>query len=364
MSEARRVSGAAERRPTARAGRGAVRRLLVKWHRWIALAVSLPLLLQMGTGFALVFKPEVIGWTATPSGLVAEGRVRFETVVEAVAKAEPGARITRVDFPAAADAPYVFHLQRGERPHFVAASKDGRVEALGPAAAAMETVRALHDDLATPGLGQVTVAVSGVALTLLGASGLWLWWPGRSGWRQALRFPLAGGARQILFLWHRSVGAIAGVILVVAGVTGTCLALNTWLTSTPWREIDAPPAANAAGRIAFAQAYFPNFVVRDVRLAPGGGIERVLLIAPARNGPVRQVRFDPATGRPTAVADPMAAGIGSAFWAWLYPLHTAQAGGVTARGALAISSLAGIAIVLSGVALWVLRRPKKARRAQ
>lgn len=364
MSEAALLSASSTTGPgRARRSRRVQRNaFLVRWHRRIALLFAVPLIIQITTGVALVFRPELVSRSVAPGDRPAS----FSSMMEAVSARYPDLELVRVDFPAHAARPVVVHAKVPADPRTRFIEVDPYSGAVigeqGAGARALAFLREVHDELATPGAGPIITALTGLSLLTLAVSGLVVWWPGSGQVTSALRWPRKGTAKQLLFMWHRSLGAVAGLLLIAIAATGIPLALNSWIATTPWSEPSpAMVAARADARVHLAQSLFPNLSVRDVRLKHDQ-VERVLLhdTALGLRRPVNQVRFEPETGRVTGIVDSAKLSAGHSAMAWLYPLHTGQAGGYVVRVMLLATGLTAAATSLTGLWLWWVRRGARA----
>jgi uncharacterized iron-regulated membrane protein len=339
---------------------------LVPWHRWVALIFALPLFLQAVTGAVLMFRHDIVravdphAVRASPAAQAAP----LDTAIASVAAAYPSARTARIDYPRTATGVLLFTLRTpdGERQFIGVDPGTGSVTGeLGSLAYALEKLRDLHEHWLSGDAGRIGTGLTGCALLGLALSGVLMWWSGWTRWRMAIRLPLHGAPKQLLYFWHRSLGAMAAVFLLLSATTGALLALGPWLRSDmPGGAPPAPVTArDAQDRLAIAQQLFPSFAVRDVRFdLANGTIARVLLHDAAWPGPPRQVWFA-ADGTVRKLLDPRRYTPYAALDSWLFPLHAGQFGGVALRLVLLFSGLVAATLAATGTALWYLRRPRK-----
>jgi uncharacterized iron-regulated membrane protein len=61
-----------------------------------------------------------------------------------------------------------------------------------------------------------------------------------------------------------------------------------------------------------------------------------------------------------AVWNPRQGSAGDRVWAWQNPLHSGHAFGAVGRLLVCLSGIAGLLFVVTGVPLWLARRPRPA----
>jgi uncharacterized iron-regulated membrane protein len=338
---------------------------LVPWHRWAALVFALPLLVQALTGAMLMFRHEIVRATdphairATSISLAPP----LDTAIASVTAAYPADHIARADYPRTANGVLLFTLQTpdGGRRYIGVDPGTGRVTGeLGALAYAFETLRDLHEHWLAGENGRIATGMTGLAMLGIGISGLIVWWQGWTRWRMAFRLPLQGATKQLLYFWHRSLGAMTALFLLLLATTGALLAFGPWLRSVPSGDVVSMPqiARDAQEHLTIAQALFPGFTVRDVRFdLASGTIGRVLLHDAAWPGPPRQVLFGP-DGTVGKLLDPHSYAPYAALDSWLFPLHAGQFGGGALRAVLFVTGLVAATLTVTGTVLWHVRRPR------
>src|SRR5215471_10090977 len=209
---------------------GSFRNGLVKVHLWLAIILSLPMILIGISGSALLLQREILTHSL-PSATAGERKPIPEIVVAAQASAPAGTTAKRVDLPVSngATASVRFAPAKEGTPELdiyvdpvslkVLGSSD--VIERGPVLAFFITI---HAFLAMPPpIGLPFVGFNGVIMTFMGLSGLVLWWPKRAQWRNA--FFIRKGARGVAFHLdlHRTVGFWGLIVLLAVSISGIYL---------------------------------------------------------------------------------------------------------------------------------------------
>jgi len=331
-------------------------RILLGLHRWIALAFAPLLLIQAATGSVLLFRSE-LAKVAMAMERGASGRVApLSALVESAQRANPDMRVKRLFFPVD-DASAAFAQLEGP-------GGEARYTALDPASARvistgsiwrfpLEAALEIHYRLMSGSTGLAVIALNGLALALLAASGLWHWWPGARRVRRELSAPSRAPTRLKLRMWHRSIGAVLALVLMTSATTGILLAVP----DLPWSGVGSAPAADPIAldaqsidsAFALARASYPRSQPRDVRLAPDGTLA-VNFFAP-RGGKwaVDVVTVSATQQRVTSVL-PLEQN--RALWLTTLPIHTGDAIGPAGRWPMLAAALALGLLAISGPLAW------------
>lgn len=363
-------------------------------HRWLGLALALPLLIQGLSGMVLTLEPV---WPAMGARVAAAPEVPASAVIEAARPAGPqGARLGRY-VPAADGAPaeVVFTLGGGPRGPGVSVQVDpARLQPIGPArptgGGVIGWVRRLHDSLLLPAYGGRQIAGwFGVGLLLLTLIGIPLWWPrpGRGGWRAALSVPARARGARLQRALH---GAIAGwMVLMLLATSLTGIVQGFPRTARAVLGLggaggrDGPPnpvpdrraqVGSGVGRapaepvdidavIRAARSASPGSEVRAV-LFPAAAHEpiRLMLAPPGKEGAVvtRFVAVDGASGRVVA-SQPQRLPWNEMVMRWAHDLHEGAGLGPVWR---LLTVLVGAAVPALGITGWLLWLVKRANRAR
>jgi uncharacterized iron-regulated membrane protein len=117
----------------------------------------------------------------------------------------------------------------------------------------------IHGSMLVPGYGRAIVGLLGVAMFLMAASGVWLWWPPIGSWLKGLRWQR--GDRRLDTNLHHRVGFWIALPLAFQAFTGVWIAWPQMLVAV---GLGSPPGAAQAGPMGRAQMAS----VHDPKLTP------------------------------------------------------------------------------------------------
>lgn len=357
-----------------------MRRCWLLLHRWLALALALPLVLVALAGSSLVLLKPLDHWLHAELFRVPAGPAAPELL-------ERTRRQLRAEF--GADTSLVLRAPRqpGETLRAtVRGAWDGVVyfdprnaRELGRRGAregAFNLVFELHSALLMKDSGKPLLALLALAYVVLLVGGLVLWWPRR--WRQAFALTLDRGALRGLFDLHRTGGALLGLLIAVPVATGaymawkplpqalSALAGQAPLTPPQVKRVDpARPPAPLDALVDTASARFGGAPVGAVMLPAGSDkplrVRLRLADDPHPNG-LSSVWLHPQTGAVLRADRWDALDAGASAYSVLYPLHTGELGGVALQTLTALLGLALAALGIAGLWLWWLRRRRAVLR--
>ncbi len=342
------------------------RRNLLSVHRWVAMMFAPFLALQAITGGLLLFH-EPLAHLLHPAATLRSPTGVAAPVSQLVTSAErrfPNYALTRIFLPAASDSTAFAWLESraGDTKYAALDPGTGKVLAAGGLwRFPMEAVLQLHFQLMAPAFGMWVIAANGIALLVLGSTGVLNWWPGQKRLAGSLKIRKGLPSHLMLRQYHRTLGAIGSLVLLFSAITGLTIAIAN-LPGGVGPVYDAPvsnrlKSSAIDGAVALAQAQFPGAVLRDIRFRPDGRMD-VNLFAPERNS--RAVHVASVSATEQRVLRSVPAADNDAIWIPLLPLHAGDSFGLAGRLVL----LAGAAIILflsvSGpLAWWRGRRPRK-----
>jgi uncharacterized iron-regulated membrane protein len=200
----------------------------------------------------------------------------------------------------------------------------------------------------------------GVAMLILGLSGLVLWWPRRGQWKYAFFVrPTAQGLR-----FHRELHAATGIwiffIFMAVSFSGVVLA---WPQTTGANPPDAGPRAvptveatdgkrlGATEAIITASAAVPGLSPRSVTIPARA--DQAISVNYLSNGAVAATVFvDPYRGKVISVRDPS-----QNFMAWMRPVHQGILGPVW-QFLVFLSGLVPSLFVVTGMIMWWKKRKR------
>lgn len=357
----------------------ALRRLWLKLHRWVALAIGWALVLAGLLGALLVVAKPLDQW-------VHPELFRQPAQVKAAAAASLGEVKQRLDHQFGPGTAYTFRPPR--RPDdtlwvTVRGSWEGVVyfDALGrelgrrsETEGAYKLLFELHSALLLGDTGKaILTTAAGIYLFLL-VTGLWLWWPRR--W-PSFRIHWRGGVQRAALDFHNTAGALLGALIAVSIASGAYMAwppLRTFVTTVAGdTPVQGPKlSASAAGSTAMpldrmvkqAQSVFPEGMVGYIHVPAASHqpvrIRLKLPDDPHPNG-LSSVWLHPATGEVLKVARWSELDPGNRLVSTVYPLHTGALGGPVHELIVGITGLAMTGLGAAGLLLWWARRNRKAR---
>lgn len=244
----------------------------------------------------------------------------------------------------------------------------------------MPTLFHLHRYLLAGEVGKTVTAVSGLALLVTSLLGLVLWWPGRKlkAWRQGLRISYGGSWKRLAQTAHRSIGFFSLPLLALLGFSGVYFNRPEWVVPTVRAVAPMSPPEKPSNREPKGQPIAPEQALAAAQaLFPQGRLSRIALPAKPsvpyeirlrQPGEVRKgdgntrISVDAYSGAVLRVLDPLTGPAGDKFLGWMYPLHTGEAFGLPGRALISVSGLAPLLFLVSGLVMWLRRRPQRQPR--
>ncbi len=211
-----------------------VRKAVFQVHLWVGLAASVYLLAISLSGTVLVFKDELVRWSL-PSHLhafVVGSALPPESVLQHLQDQQPGASASNLQMPSSVLPVFVLEGkdQHGTAARWIADPVTGTVEPVKRSW--IDWVRDLHYYLLLPqSWGMQVNGVGALALLLLAASGLILWWPGTRVWSRGLRINLRASWRRINYDLHSAIGFWTLAIVVWWALSGVYFAWYQQVTA-------------------------------------------------------------------------------------------------------------------------------------
>jgi len=222
------------------------RRAVYRLHLCLGLVAGGWLAVIGATGAMLVFGREMDAWLRPDLLRVrpAAVSVGLDRMAEQVHRDFSDEPIFRIRLPQHDEESVEFWLTSTIGRRVYADPYQGRVlGSAGPRDSLLGIVRDLHVELLVGKLGRTLVGMCGVCLLVIAISGLRLWWPGKRGWRRAFQRPASASRHVRLHWWHRSLGAVAALPLLLSGATGTALVFDAAAqTTTTFITGLSPPA--------------------------------------------------------------------------------------------------------------------------
>jgi uncharacterized iron-regulated membrane protein len=395
---------------------------LQQLHLWIGLVLLLPLVMMGVTGAVLVYAHDIehlLGQGEPPARTVGEWRSPAELIEAARTAGKDPTRVAiAVRWPIEVGEPAAVRLSRpgmaSERPQFRGGQQgqqqgqagapqgnqaQGRVPVQSPFAGSqqilidpvslqvLETQQAmtgwvrffhdLHGHLfIAGGLGRELVGWLGVALLVLGCSGLYLWWPRPGQWKAA--FVVRRTAKGLRFNreLHGAVGIWSLVLFMLVNVTGVYLAFPQQISAAvnavwPGRDMRAamfqarvepmrgtvPMGVNEAVELARSRVPDGRFLNAFLSIRPDQAMRVGLIRAGhAEGAPIITVIIDPFRKTVVDVFDPKTMTTGESIVAWQRALHYGIGLGAGYKFLVFVSGVIIPVFAVTGFLMWWLKR--------
>lgn len=358
-------------------------KLLFKIHSWSALAVCLPLLLICLTGSFLVFKHEI-------DSLLMHDKVRVEPMAERQSLDSlldktntlyPNYEaVGWVLFEDPARADLIYLMQHGTSDWSYILMDQYRGELLAPAVSTThyltDWLLELHFTLLLDDAGLLISGLIASILCLLGITGIWMH---RHFWRNL--FTLRRKARLVLYFsdLHKMVGIYASPILLVLGFTGAYWNIEHFI-----HEVEEHAGGAEHYKIERrlyndqlslqalhdqSERAIDGFDATYITLPWEPGVAITFFGNVGSNNPLLSqyastVSFDPHSGQQKAISDIRQAGLGAKTLDSFRRLHFGDFAGLPSRILWCIAGLTPLILSITGLTLWVKRRPQRQRAAE
>lgn len=353
-----------------------MKKLLLRIHRIIALSAGVLIVAICVSGALLVYR-DALAPIASPSLLVgasAEPVAYARILANARAQATAGERIEIR--PHAEPARAALVALHGETIRFLYVNpRTGAIVGGGAGNEGLfEILFRFHRYLLAGDRGEYVVAFLASLLTVLGVSGLVMWWPRK--WRSAWRIRPDSNRLAFNFDLHKALGSIIAPLLLVNALTGLIMIFSDASTALVNRLYSATPVAAPAPAanpdpasapsldelVAAANAAFPEGVVTQVMVRSPDQPVVVRKRTPAEDNPLggNRIFLDARSGGVLAVIPLSSQPPGIRMYEWLYPLHTGILLGAPHRLALVIAGAATLLMMMSGLLVWQSRRRRRA----
>ena len=357
---------------------GSFRKGLLKVHLWLAIILSLPLVLIGLSGSALLLQREILAHSQ-PTATGGDRKSLPDIIAAAQQAAGSGLAPKRVDLPASSGHPTTVRFSPStegpERDFYV---DPGSLKVLGseevvergPILAFLITI---HAFLAMPPpIGLPFVGWNGVILTFMGISGLILWWPRKGQWGHA--FFVRRGARGLALHLdlHRTVGFWGLLVLLAVSISGIYLTFpqkigpfiknhfpSADVTTNPlpgYQRFSGDLTPDQA--IISAQTSVRNAIPMSVEL-PGDNPSYTVELEPqgfAPSDPRVIVVLDAKTGEISYVDDPRNYAATDQVLNWQHLLHFGVGLGWLWAVLVFLSGLMPLLFAITGLTVWWKRR--------
>jgi uncharacterized iron-regulated membrane protein len=227
--------------------------------------------------------------------------------------------------------------------------------------------------------GRQLVGWFGVAMLIMGISGLINWWPGRSQWRDAFFVSRHGRGFRFYHELHGTAGIWGLSVFLIVSFAGVYLAFPETVRGVvdlvlPTRDLRATAnglkVVAVAGEepigideaITLAQSQFPGTAPSFAFLPTRADQPyRIGLLRPdqARHAPAIIVFVDPWAHRAIEALDPRQFSLGERILAWQHSVHAGQGLGWVWKILVFFCGLLPLLFAVSGVAMWWLKRDRQ-----
>jgi uncharacterized iron-regulated membrane protein len=358
-------------------------RKLISWlHRYVGLAVAAVLAISGSTGALITFNGEIdrVSHPALRQVEPQAAGASADSLAASARLAWPRQPVRMIVFPQSpGDAVEIWY--RGSNMRAYLDPHDGHLLGLRDMHDSLMGIFVdVHTNLLSGDAGRAVVGWCGVAAIVLIVLGVWLWWPRRGRWRQALTVKWEAGAVRVWLDVHKLAGILTGFFLVLIAATGSALALPGVVTEPLLVALTGAGAtrpAPASARSAGPSASLDRMILRARAAYPEGRITRLMMPATPQApvtvrirqaGEIHQlgrtfVFFDRYDGALLRVDDVFDANLATRVNAWFYPLHTGFYGGMATRLLHILFGVSLTLISVSGGWMWVRNRIAR-RRAE
>jgi len=377
-------------------------------HRWVGLAAGLVLALLGLTGSLMVWQAPLDAalnpqWFRAPASACAAPAQPLARTLALLARHAPQARAQTLVAPREPGAAYQVWEARdaasGRRTeHFIDPAcgvylgQRERGALRLDAAHAVPLLYELHSRLLAGETGHVVAGIAALLFAGLTATGLWLALPRAArgkrlrAWRHALSVSRGGAPAKRWYELHRAGGLWLGPVALLVSLTGAALVFPApvrdavaqvlplqrlaKLPRQPAAQHPTPAPAAAASTpddwLAAAQQQFP--AARWSRLTLPKGAQGPVEVRLLQAGELREttgytrVRLD-RQGRVLEIYDPLQAPDGNRLIDAVFPLHSAEALGLAARGLWTLFGLLPVTLLATGAWLWWRRQRRRQAQA-
>lgn len=356
----------------------AIRAAGVFMHRWLGLTVGTVFVIAGLTGSLLAYAPEITGMLFPAiDGPPPAGWQSQRAHVLGRAQAEHAAGdVELVRFPNESQGAYEIYLANETLEYRDAISGD-IVLVRTPYSDVLSFSRELHTHLFMGHDGEQLLGWLGVAMLVLLATGLWLWWPRFGSWRMAFRRPRGRHVETQLYWWHKTAGVVSLATLFFVTLTGVAMVFyypaQAILTGLFGGEAPVVPKSVPAAHAHAATDWNRVLAGLDETLPQG---RTVFFYPPATAAePLLFRKQMPAELHPngrsfiamTASGDVLFANDATRLAAGMrathaiYPLHSGRTPSETWRFAVFLMGLAPLLFFVTGAWTWWLRRNRNGR---
>jgi uncharacterized iron-regulated membrane protein len=207
-----------------------LRRALFQVHLWSGIGIGLYVLMISVTGSVLVYANELYV-AATPKPIISTGsgpRLTDDQLKDAVLRAYPGYRVVNLGRARNLDQAADVWLRRGDQDKkrlFDPRTGVDLGESVPLGMRLLSKLLDLHDNLLAGPIGRQVNSAGALALLVLAATGLVIWWPGIKTWRRNLTPHRGTGWKRLVWELHSMIGFWSIGFILVFAVSGVYLGI-------------------------------------------------------------------------------------------------------------------------------------------
>jgi uncharacterized iron-regulated membrane protein len=360
-----------------------LRRAIYLIHLYLGLSLGLVTVVLGLTGSLLVFRHEIDAALSPSLILVEPGRARLgpAELVSRVEAAYPDDQIKTLNVPSDSRHAVEFWMKRDAIKVYVDPYSGKVLGDRKDDRSLMGWIFKVHTELFSGHTGETVAGVSGLALVMLAATGLIVWWPRK---RQkivaGLKVKFGAGAKRTTYDLHRAVGFWACALLSLIGATGAALVFPDQAKAISYLVFAGQGAPGKPNSTQGTSKPVADLIASALTAMPEGEISRLMFPAKAGepfiirkrtpneihpNG-MNYVFVDPVTAKVLRVDRDNGENPALSAMNLRYPLHIGLYAGNVSRVLHALVGLTPSLLAVTGVLVWWNRRfgkRKKLRRA-
>ena len=358
-------------------------------HKWLGIALGLWFALVGLSGAVLVFEDPVDAWL-NPDLLTTASRGPLlppEAIFERAGAGHDLGKVDRIRPPTAEGEVYRLRLRtaptRGGREERIEATFDPvtgallgtrGTETLGlERRHVMKTVYEFHRNVLLGTTGSNIVGIAGFMLLASVITGLVLTIPKkRSGWARVVWINLRASATRISYDFHRSLGAVFLVLLLLTTITGATLVYLNYVRDlvsvfskvatfpvVPWVQGSRDDLAPFAQVVDAVRKGFPDRTITEIHIPQKATAGYLFYL----HKPGDEYRLGdtiawmhPVTGELLVERSDRTRNAGETLMHWLFPLHSGTAFGTPGMVAMCLTGLTPLLLVGTGLWVWLKKR--------
>lgn len=258
--------------------RSTARRWLFLIHLWLGLIIGPVVAVVTLTGSIVVFRYELNRMTTPGTAYVVPGtkRLTIDQLMERIHAAYPGDTFNSVGWgEVGPDNAWNFRMQspEGHRIHTYVNQYTGEITGRDDYHDKwMQWFYDLHAYLLGGDTGEFINGFVGLALVLLGMSGLVVWWPGRAHWRFGFVYAWTTGWKRQNYDLHKVIGFYTSLAVTFVALTGIYYCFPSLYKTVTERVTGAPvmtDAPQASTQLGDRHVPFETFIAAAERAQPG-----------------------------------------------------------------------------------------------